>query len=100
MFQFYAEELTLQERATLYIAKQYPEGISAAQYNADHLLGLVKIYEEESKLTFHGEYGAAGQPELEQRLEMIEVILEEHKIPKHRLSCQLYQRKQHCAIAA
>lgn len=92
MFQFYAEELTLQERATLYIAKQYPEGISAAQYNADHLLGLVKIYEEESKLTFHGEYGAAGQPELEQRLEMIEVILEEHKIPKHRLSCQLMQR--------
>ena len=92
LFQFYAEELTLKERVTLYIDKQYPEGISAAQYNADHLLGLVKIYEEESKLTFHGEYGAAGQPELEQRLELINEILVNHKTPKHRLSCQLYQR--------
>ena len=88
LFQFYAEELTLNERVTLYIAKQYPEGISAAQYNADHLLGLVKEqenYEATAHLSFCATMEIAN-------LQLIEAILEEHKIPKHRLSCQLYQR--------
>lgn len=88
LFQFYAEELTLKERVTLYIAKQYPEGISAAQYNADHLLGLVKE-QENYEATAHQSFCATMEIA---NLQLIEAILEEHKIPMHRLSCQLYQR--------
>jgi hypothetical protein len=32
--------------------------------------------------------------------ELIYGFLDELKIPQHRLSCQLYQRKQHCALVA
>ena len=95
LFQFYAEELTMAERITLYIDKQYPAGMSAAQYNADHLLTLAKRYEMadiQAVAAARVTDSPALLDEVAQQRELINTILAEHKIPVHRLSCQLYQR--------
>lgn len=95
LFQFYAEELTMAERITLYIEKQYPAGLSAAQYNADHLLTLAKRYEMadiQAVAAAMVSDDTTLADEVAQQRELINTILAEHKIPVHRLSCQLYQR--------
>jgi thymidylate synthase len=84
IFQFYADELTLDERIELYKKQRYPLGLDDDLVVADHLLCFQKLNKDNN---------SGSDPVDPTQLEYMNIILQERKIPTQRLSCQLYQRK-------